>query len=366
MYNSEHCYGVILAGGVGSRFWPISREDRPKQFLDFVGSGKSFLRMAFERFRGLVPHENIIVVSLDRYRNLVMEHLPELDERNLLLEPYGRNTAPALAFAAYSLLKRDPEAVMIVSPSDHLIFNFDIFSSTIESALDYASENRAIVALGIVPDRPDSNFGYVQAVDGGKAQEPGVPVKVKTFTEKPDAALAEVFYKSGEFFWNSGIFVWKASVIREELERYAPEITNLFVGWETYLGNIEEKGFLEKAYMNMERNSIDYAVMEKTEIAWMIPAKFGWADIGNWESLYGYLSLKDEDGNAVRASKKLLIDDRNNIVYSSVPRKLVVMSGMDDFVVVDTGDVLMICPRDDRKLKEVTANMGMPEFENYR
>lgn len=357
---------MILAGGVGSRFWPISREDRPKQFLDFTGNGKSFLRMAYERFQGIVPQENIIVVSLDRYRDLVFEHLPELDEKNLLLEPYGRNTAPALAFVAYSLIKRDPDAVMIVSPSDHLISNFDLFKVTIQDALDYASSNRALVALGIVPDRPDANFGYVQAVDGRASVDSGAPVKVKTFTEKPDAALAEVFFRSGEFFWNSGIFVWKASVIREELEHYAPEITRLFTGWETYLGNMEEKGFLEKVYMNMERNSIDYAVMEKTEIAWMIPAKFGWADIGNWESLYGYLSVKDVDGNAVRAAKKLLLDDHNNIVYSSVPRKLVVMSGMEDFVVVDTGDVLMICPRDDRKLKEVTANIGMPEYENYR
>lgn len=366
MYNAEHCYAVILAGGVGSRFWPISREDRPKQFLDFTGSGKSFLRMTYERFLEIVPQENILVVSLDRYRDLVFDHLPELDERNLLLEPYGRNTAPTIAFATYSLLKRDPQAVMIVSPSDHLISNFDLYSSTLRVALDRASEHHAIVALGIVPDRPDINFGYVQATAGREYLESGEPVKIKTFTEKPDAELAEVFFKSGEFFWNSGIFVWQASVIRKELECYAPEITRLFNGWEDILGTREEKDFLEKVYMNMERISIDYAVMEKTEIAWMIPAKFGWADIGNWESLYGYLSEKDASGNAVRTTKKLILDSHDNIVYSSVPRKLVALGGLDNLVVVDTGDVLMICPRDDRKLKEMTAHVGMPDYENYR
>ena len=366
MFDKKHCYGVILAGGIGSRFWPISREDRPKQFLDFTGSGKSFLRMAYERFKGIVPEENILIVSLDRYRDLILEHIPELDEKNLLLEPYGRNTAPALAFTAYSLLKRDPDAVMIVSPSDHLISDYDLFRDTLMVALDHACNSPVIITLGIVPVRPDTNFGYVQAVGGRQVFDSEVPVKVKTFTEKPDAALAEVFIKSGEFFWNSGIFIWQASVLKEELERFAPEITSLFSGWETVLGSREEKNFLEKVYMNMERVSVDYAVMEKTERAVVLPAKFGWADIGNWESLYDYLAAKDENGNAIRATKKLVQNDRNNIVYSSVPRKLVAMSGMENFVVIDTGDVLLICPRDDKKLKEITTYIGLPEYENYR
>jgi len=366
MYSKEHSYGVILAGGVGSRFWPISREDRPKQFLDFTESGKSFLRETYERLLGVIPQENIIVVSLEKYRDLVLEHIPELDEENLLLEPYGRNTAPSAAFAAYTLLKRDPEAVMVVTPSDHLITNVDLYRETLGIAIDDASQHRAILSLGIVPDRPDTNFGYVQIVGGHGSFSSEIPVKVKTFTEKPDAALAEVFLNSGEFLWNSGIYVWQAKVIREELEKYAPEVTNLFEGWQEALGSREERSFLERVYMNMERIAIDYAVMEKTDRAWLLPAKFGWADIGNWESLYGYLSAKDENGNAVKATKKLLNNNSNNIVYSSVPRKLIAMSGMDNFVVVDTGDVLLICPRDDKKLKEITTYIGMPEYENYR
>ena len=352
-----------MAGGVGSRFWPISKEGHPKQFLQFV-SGKSFLRMAYERFLGLIPPENIIVVSLVKYKDLVMKDIPELSEENLLLEPYGRNTAACIAFATYTLLKRDPDAVMAVTPADHLITNEDLYRDTLRSALEYASQNRALITLGIVPDRPDTNFGYIQAAGGKDAYRQNRPVKVKTFTEKPSKELAEVFIHSGEFLWNSGLFIWRADTIRDEMEKYVPEITRQFDGWESSLGTPAELEFLTKAYAYIDRISIDYAIMEKTDIAWLYPAEFGWADIGNWESLYDYLAAKDENGNTVRSRGQILRDSRNNIIYSE--NKLVAVSGLENHIVVDTKNVLMIAPRDDAKIKEITSNIALSEFEEYR
>lgn len=363
---NSHYYCVIMAGGIGSRFWPISREEKPKQFLDFSGKGHSFLRMTYERFLGIIPAENIIVVSLRKYRELVMEQLPELPEENLLLEPYNRNTCPCLAFATYHLLKRDPQAIMIATPSDLLIGNQDLFENTIANALEYASNNESLITLGIVPDRPDTNFGYIQITGGGSSFSEDKPIKVKTFTEKPDLDLAKVFIESGEFLWNSGIFVWQAELIRREMEKYCPEVTRPFKGWEKHISEDEEYSFLENVYMNMERMSVDYGVMEKTSLAWVYPAKFSWADIGNWESLYGYLASKDSNNNAVKASHKLLQENKNNIIYSSVKDKLVAVKGLENFVIIDTDNVLMICPRDDKKLKEVITNIGMPGYEEFR
>lgn len=363
---NEHYYCIIMAGGIGSRFWPISRESCPKQFLDLTGKGKSFLRLTYDRFSRTIPKENIIVASLTRYKDLVLEQIPELDEKNLLLEPYNRNTAPCLAFSAYSLLKRDPDAVFVAAPADHLIGDEDLFDETVRNAIEYAATQRALITVGVVPTRADANFGYIQAQGGQGAYYNNKPLKVKTFTEKPDAQLAEVFIQSGEFLWNSGIFFWKAQVIREELEKYAPEITRLFTGWEYNLGTETEDSFLQKVYMSIERKSIDYAVMEKTDIAWVYPARFSWADIGNWESLYGYLAEKDVNGNAIKAHKQLVLDDKDCIIFSDCPKKLVSLKGLDNFVIVDTEDVLMICPRDDIKLKDVVAHIGLPDYEKYR
>ena len=370
--ENNHNYCVIMAGGIGSRFWPISRESRPKQFLDLSSSGKSFLRLAFERVAEIIPVENILVVSNINYEQQVMEHLPELLPENLLLEPYSRNTAPCLTYAAYTLLKRDPQAVMIAIPADHVIGDREIYLNTLLDALQHAADNRVIITLGIVPTRPDSNFGYVQIVGGRDAHEDGKPVKAKTFTEKPDSALAEVFIKSGEFLWNSGIFVCRASVLKEELERCCPEITNLWTGWEDVLDTTRERFFLESVYADCPKVSIDYAVMEKTDIVWIYPAKFRWADIGNWESLYEYLAQHDEDGNAVRLiGKGILKDNSNDIIYAgvgrnSVKKKLVAIRGLENFIVIDTDDVLMICPRDDKKLKDIISELAMPEYEEYR
>lgn len=363
---NKHYYCVILAGGIGSRFWPLSRESKPKQFLQLTPDGDSFIQMTYKRFAAFIPKENIFVVSLTRYKDQVMEHLPELPEDNLLLEPYSKNTAPSLAFATYSLLKRDPEAVMIASPADHVIYKDELFRETLVNALDFAAANPSLITLGIIPDRPDTNFGYIQGVGGRMIVEDGKPIKVKTFTEKPDAELAEVFFNTGEFFWNSGIFVWQAAAIRRELELHAPQITSLFRGWEENLNGAFEEGFLEKVYTSCEKISIDYAVMEKTDNAWVYPAKFGWHDIGNWEALYSYVASKDKDGNARHAGKAVLKKNSDCIFYSTDEGKLVAIKGLSNYLVVDTDDVLLICPRDEKSVKEMINNTALPDFEEFR
>ena len=361
---NNHAYCIIMAGGIGSRFWPISRAGLPKQFLDFSIQGRSFLRRTYDRMKAVIPEENILVVSLERYSEQVRSQLPELPEENLLLEPYNRNTAPCIAFATYAILQRDPLAVTVVTPSDHAIARHEVFNKTLLDAIAYAEGSDALITLGVVPTRPDANFGYIQMAGH---REDGCPVKVKTFTEKPDAELARVFIETKEFLWNSGLFVWRAEAIRSALDRYAPEITRLWEGWQEVLGSENQRSFLERIYTDMPRISIDYAVMEKTDNAWVYPAEFRWADIGNWESLYEYPAYHDERGNALnRTSRRLLKDCSDDIVYSTRDDKLLALRGMENFIVIDTEDVLMICPRDEDKLKDFLLQLAMPEYEEYR
>ncbi|MDO4825926.1 MAG: sugar phosphate nucleotidyltransferase [Bacteroidia bacterium] len=363
---NEHQYCVILAGGKGARFWPVSRKAKPKQFLSFAPKGKTFLRMTYERFLGIVPQENIIVVSLTRYRDEVKRQIPELSDGNLLLEPHSRNTAPCIAFATAEILRRDPQGVFVVTPSDLLIFDQEAFGEAIGKSLEYAAGHSSLVALGVVPSRPDTNFGYIQAEGGTSAASSGQITGIKTFTEKPDAELAEVFVSSGEFLWNAGIFIWQAKVIKEELEKYCPEIIDSFEDWGKVCGTGGEEAFLENIYSACKRDSIDYTVMERTDRACVCPVKFTWDDIGNWDTFYKYIEEKDENGNAVSVDSTLLRDTSDCIIYSNGKRKLIAVSGLKHYAVVDTGDILMICPRDDKRLKEITSNIGLPDYEEFR
>lgn len=353
-----------MAGGIGSRFWPISRESKPKQFLTFSASGRSFIRLAYERILGVVPEENILVVTLPKYKDQVMSEIPELDERNILLEPYNRNTAPCLAYATHTLLARDPEAVMVAIPADHVISNWELYQNTIRTGLEEASHSKEIITIGIVPTRPDSNFGYIQMAEDPQGDK---PVKVKTFTEKPDKDLAKVFIESGEFLWNAGIFITRADTLKSELETHAPQIANLWDGWQNCIGTPSEQMFIEKLYTECPRISIDYAVMEKSSNVMTIPASFGWADIGTWESFYSYLVGHDLNGNAIWAKGHNLIDgNKGTIVYSTAGKKLIAVNGLENFIVVDTDDILMICPREEQKIKEFISEMALPEYKEYR
>ena len=336
---NTHNYCVIMAGGLGTRFWPISRKAMPKQFLGFSGKkDASFLQMAYDRMSKLVPAENIIVVTLKEFKDLVKTQLPQISEENILLEVYNRNTAPCIAYAAKEILKRDPQAVMIATPADHVIEGGEEFVRTMQLALDYAGENRRLITIGIVPSRADSNFGYIQVEGGSKAIEAGLPVNVKTFTEKPSKEIAEVFLQSGEFLWNSGIFVWQASLILEELGKYAPEIMCLW----------EESDDIDRIYTDCQRVSIDYAVMEKSDNVFVYPADFGWSDIGTWGSLYTHIPA-DEQKNAVIGENIRMVDSSNCIVRS-YGREKVIVQGLDNYIIIDDNNRLLICKMQDEQL----------------
>jgi len=364
MNNNHYC--IIMAGGCGSRLWPISRNNCPKQFLKIAGTETTFIKHTYDRFSKIIPEDNIIVVTTAKYEDLVKKELPGLKDGNLLLEPYGRNTAPCIVYATYSLLKRNPEAAMVVSPADHIIYDEDKFDNTVLNALDYACRHKVLMTIGILPTRPDSNFGYIQITGGKDAFRSQEAVKVKTFTEKPDKELARVFIDSGEFFWNSGIFAWTAETIKEELEKHLPEITRLFTGWENAIGSPAEDEFITRAYTDCMNISIDYGVMEKTDRAWLYPATFRWADIGTWESLQDFYPSKDSCSNAFIASKTIAEDCRNNLVTTQKDGKLIAVKGLSDYVVIDTDDVLLICPKDDKKFKDFISGIAMPGYEKYR
>lgn len=364
--NKDNRYCVIMAGGTANRFWPVSRETKPKQFLDISGTGKSFVRTTYERFSEIVPKENIIIVTLTKFAELVHTQIPELPEGNLLLEPYARNTAPCIAYATYSILKRNPEATVIATPADHIITDEDKFKAAILKMMEYAENKPALMTLGIHPTNPDTDYGYIQAPKSKDNADADTPLKVKTFTEKPDKALAEVFCKTGEFYWNSGIFIWKASVIREEMEKYIPDVTSVFVGWEDSLGSDKEQIFLEKVYSDCPKVSIDYGVMEKTDRAWLYCGDFGWSDIDGWDSLFRNYDRKTKDGNVVFTDKILAEGNKDSLLVSSNPKKLYAIKGLKDYAVVDTGDVLLICPKDDKQFKDFLSGLGMPEYEDFR
>ena len=364
--NKNNCYCVIMAGGAGTRFWPVSRAAKPKQFLDVADTGKTFIRHTYERFLNIVPQENIIIATAEKYKDLVMEEIPELTKENLLLEPYARNTAPCLAYATYSLLKRNPDARFIVSPADYIIENQNVFSETINSAFEYLEENDVLMTLGVIPTRPDTNYGYAQVIGGREALNGSKPVKVKTFTEKPDKELAKIFLASGEFLWNAGMFIWKASTIKEEMEKHMPVVTDMFKGWENALGTPVESDFIHKAYSGCMNLSISYGVMEKTDRAWIYPVQFDWQDVGTWESLHNYMVNKKDRENAINAEKSLLEDTRYTLVISPDKKKLIAIKGLEGYTVVDTDDVLLICPKDDKKFKDFISEIAMPEYEKYR
>jgi len=364
MTDNQYC--VILAGGAGTRLWPISKQDYPKQFIQLGESNRSFLQRTYQRFCQIVAPSNIIVVTASRYKDIVMEQLPDIPEENVLLEPYARNTAPAIAYATYALLKRNPEATMVVTPCDHAIHGDANFRASILNALEFASCHDVLVTLGVTPTRPDPNFGYIQVKGGRGAFTKGDPLPVKTFTEKPPTDIARVFIDSGEFLWNSGMFVWKASVIAAELKLRMPQLVTWFEGWEKHLGTFSETEFINKAYGGCEKQAIDFGVMEKTDKAWVYPADFEWSDIGSLKSLYDFIPDQDENKNSVYADEHVVKESARCMIITTKKDKLVIVKGLDNYVVVDTDDVLVVCPCDEKNYKEVASYVADPKFEKFR
>ncbi|HHT23635.1 MAG TPA: mannose-1-phosphate guanylyltransferase [Bacteroidales bacterium] len=336
---NKNNYCVIMAGGVGARFWPISREEKPKQFLDFFGTGRSLIQMTYDRFRTLVPASNMLVVSNVIYKDTILEQLPELKENQILLEPARRNTAPCIAYAVERIKSMTDQANIIVAPSDHLILKEERFIDTIKQGLDFIEKNDNLLTLGIKPSRPETGYGYIQVGEGSENPRP-----VKTFTEKPNADLAKVFFETGEFFWNSGIFLWNLKTIDNAFKVYLPEVTTKFEAGKGLYNTDKEQEFINGMYPSCPSISIDYGIMEKAEGVYVLCSEFGWSDLGTWGSLYD-LSEKDENQNATLICESIFYESKNNIV--SLPKgRLAVIQDLDGYIVAESDDVLMICKRD--------------------
>ena len=358
MDNNRYC--VIMCGGLGSRFWPFSKAAMPKQFLDFFGTGRSLLQMAFDRMQGIVPTENIILITNESYEPLIKEQLPEVKQSQILLEPARRNTAPCIAWAAHHIKAINPDAKMMVAPSDHLIINVERFRESVIKAFDFIGTRDALVTMGIKPSRPETGYGYIQVGE----QIEGDFSAVKTFTEKPNEDLARVFLESGEFFWNSGMFFWSAGSILKALDNCAPEINAVFEQGQEYFGTEKENEFINANFAACPSISIDFAVMEKAPNVYVETVEFGWNDLGTWRSLYDH-SPKNKDGNVTQNCKALMYNSHNSIVAVKGD-KLVVASGLEGYIVADVDDALLIVPlEEEQKIKQYVNDMKSKFGDKY-
>ncbi|MFT3993691.1 MAG: mannose-1-phosphate guanylyltransferase [Dysgonomonas sp.] len=358
--DNKNNYCVIMSGGIGSRFWPFSREARPKQFLDFFGTGRSLLQMTFDRFKKIVPVENIFIVTNTDYKKMTIDELPELNPNQILLEPMRRNTAPCIALATYHINAINPNANIVVAPSDHLILKEEEFLSVIEKAYAFVNKNDTLLTLGIRPSRPETGYGYIQMSD---ETVDGV-TKVKVFTEKPNIDLAKVFYESGEFLWNSGLFIWNAHTILEAFHTHLPEISNRFDKGLDAFGTDKEKAFIDENFPFCPNISIDYGLMEKASNVCVQAADFGWSDLGTWGSLYD-ISDKDENANVVLVANSLFFDSAENIV--TLPAgKLGVIQGLEGYIVAEANNVLLICKKDEeQRIKQFVTDAKLKYGDEY-
>ncbi|HNW72141.1 MAG: mannose-1-phosphate guanylyltransferase [Bacteroidales bacterium] len=366
MAKSKHNFCVIMAGGIGARFWPMSRTSHPKQFIDILGTGETLIQQTYKRFSRICPKENIYIVTNELYKKLVQTQLPELTSNQILLEPARRNTAPCVAYANHCILSRDPEARIVVAPSDHIILKEEIFLKNIETALEAAAENDWLLTLGIRPSRPDTGYGYIQYVDGHEEVYPKEPHlrKVKTFTEKPNLELAITFLKCGDFLWNSGIFIWSLKSIMKAFETFLPEVNNLFKMGVGKFGTRDEKKFIGETYTICKSISLDYGVMEKADNVYVLAADFGWSDLGTWGSLYENRP-KDAQGNTVIGKNVMLYDTSHCIV--NMPRdKVVVLQGLTDYIVVESEEVLLVCRKtDEQNIRQYVNDVMLEKGEKY-
>lgn len=360
---SANYYCVIMGGGIGSRFWPLSREMRPKQFLDIFGTGRSLLRMTFDRFAKFIPKENILVVTNEVYKSQVLDQLPEMKPDQVLLEPMRRNTAPCIAYACHHIKAKNQDACIVVSPSDHLILDENRFEQDVCSALQYAETHRELVTLGILPSRAETGYGYIQM--GDKVNEAPVFHQIKTFTEKPNIEMAEIFYKSGEFLWNSGMFIWHLDTIMRAFDEHLPELSELLGQGVGLYATAQEYEFIHNTYERCPNISIDYGIMEKVEKAIVLPVNFGWADLGTWGSLYE-LKEKDEHKNVVLHTHAHCYESKGNIISMEDPDSLVVIEGISDCIIAQSGKALLICHRSqEQRIKEFMSDVSIAHNKKY-
>lgn len=349
-------YCVIMAGGVGSRFWPMSRANKPKQFLDVLGIGESLIQMTYRRMKNICPKENIYIVTSTLYKNLVKEQLADMDEKNMITEPARRNTAPCITYANFKIGSINESANIIVAPSDHLILNEQEFTKTVTKALKITKENDVLITLGIKPNYPNTGYGYIQYNNNDFIPKDKDIKKVKLFTEKPDLRMAEKFIESGDFLWNAGIFVWSLQSINKSLSKYLPEVYNIFLnGLENY-NTDKEEAFINEAYTSCPAISIDYGIMEKAGNVYVIPSNFGWSDVGTWQALYN-VREKDVNQNSIIGKNVMTYDTKNSII--NMPKdKLVVLQGLDGYIVVESDNILMICKKDqEQRIKQFLTDV---------
>lgn len=351
--NNKNTYVLIMAGGVGSRFWPKSRNHFPKQFIDFLGTGKSLLQLTYERFKKICPNENIYILSNQQYLGLIQEQLAGIPVTNILLEPSRNNTAPCIAYASYKILKQNPDANIVVAPSDHLILKESEFLDKISQALDYTASNDALVTLGISPTRADTGYGYINFQ---KENIDGVH-KVACFLEKPILEKAQEYLACGAYLWNAGIFIWRAQSIQNAFKQHAIEIHELFIQGNDVYNTNSEVAFIAENYPKSPNISIDYAILEKATNVYTIPADIGWSDLGTWASLHE-VAEKDSFNNSVTVSQKHLSNTTNCLIQ--VPKgKGVVIDGLENYIIVDDANVLLIYPKDkEQEIKQVSMQMS--------
>ena len=352
MHKNNHL--IIMAGGVGSRFWPMSTAERPKQFIDVLGVGRTLLQLTKERFSGICPPENVWVLTNRRYADIVKEQLPDVPEGNILLEPCRRNTAPCIAYVSWRIKLKDPKANIVVSPSDHLVLNVPEFQRVISSALQYASETDAIVTLGMKPTRPETGYGYIQADLSAACERNREIFRVDAFKEKPDLKTAKEYVKKENMLWNAGIFVWNINTIINALRVYAPQINFIFESMQNVLGTKDEQAAIRERFPQCENISIDYAILEKADEIYCFPASFGWSDLGTWGSLREN-TMQDAGGNAVIGSTVKLYETKNCVVHVAQERRVVVQ-GLDGYIVAEKDDTLLICKlSEEQRIKEFSA-----------
>ncbi|MGO4878450.1 mannose-1-phosphate guanylyltransferase [Pedobacter psychrotolerans] len=354
MINQNNKYVLIMAGGVGSRFWPKSRNHFPKQFIDILGTGESLLQLTYQRFLKVCPKENILILTNAGYADLVKAQLPAILTDNILLEPSRNNTAPCIAYATYKILQKNPDANIVVAPSDHLILKEDVFIEKINLALDFTADNDALLTLGISPTRPDTGYGYIEYLeDEGIEKE---IKKVAAFKEKPVLEKAQEYVNSGNYLWNAGIFIWKAANLQKAFEKYAVEIDALFKSGNAFYNTPAEAKFILDQYPGSPDISIDYAILEKADNIYTIPADIGWSDLGTWASLHA-IAQQDEHHNVCN-SEHLHLHDTHDCMINLPKGKAAVIRGLDNFIVVDDEQVLLIYPKSaEQEIKGVSKEM---------
>lgn len=357
--NKNH-FGIIMAGGVGSRFWPLSTTEHPKQFHDILGTGRTFLQNTFDRLKKTIPLEQIYIVTLQEYKDLCLEQLPEISKEQLILEPLGKNTAVSNLYGAKLIYEKNPEAVLVVAPSDHVILEETIFIDKLNFALEEAGKKDVLVTLGIRPTRPDTGYGYIQYLSDKNSD----CKKVKTFTEKPGLELAELFCKSGDFLWNSGVFIWKAATVLNAFKMYLPEMYDAFEKIKTPLDSDKGKREIQKIYATLQMISIDHGILEKAENVYVIPSSFGWSDLGTWKSLFE--NSKKEEGNNVKTGKWILSYNTSDTLIHTTQNKAIIVEGLNDYIVVDTENALLICSMNkDQLIKTFVSDLKLNKGEKF-